>query len=154
MVTGGAHVGPILPPGGFPVLIGGMPCPHGRHGCVGPRRPRAGSFTVLIKRQPAARFGDMTAHGGAIVMGFPTVLIDETGREAGRGGPGNKSRDSGYGPVSNPLCARGRGWGRQGVKSVGGSRGLVGAVLKPPLQDQEDGEAHPCFFPSHPPLAN
>lgn len=25
--------------------------------------------------KPAARSGDMTAHGGAIVMGFPTVLI-------------------------------------------------------------------------------
>jgi uncharacterized Zn-binding protein involved in type VI secretion len=25
--------------------------------------------------QPAARMGDMTAHGGAIVAGFPTVLI-------------------------------------------------------------------------------
>jgi uncharacterized Zn-binding protein involved in type VI secretion len=25
--------------------------------------------------QPAARMGDMTAHGGTIVAGFPTVLI-------------------------------------------------------------------------------
>lgn len=25
--------------------------------------------------QPAARMGDSTAHGGAIVVGFPTVLI-------------------------------------------------------------------------------
>ena len=25
--------------------------------------------------QPAARMGDMTAHGGVIVVGFPTVLI-------------------------------------------------------------------------------
>jgi uncharacterized Zn-binding protein involved in type VI secretion len=25
--------------------------------------------------QPAARLGDMTAHGGTIVLGFPTVLI-------------------------------------------------------------------------------
>jgi uncharacterized Zn-binding protein involved in type VI secretion len=25
--------------------------------------------------QPAARMGDMTAHGGSIVIGFPTVLI-------------------------------------------------------------------------------
>jgi uncharacterized Zn-binding protein involved in type VI secretion len=24
----------------------------------------------------AARLGDMTAHGGAIVMGYPTVLIN------------------------------------------------------------------------------
>ena len=25
--------------------------------------------------KPAARMGDVTAHGGSIVMGFPTVLI-------------------------------------------------------------------------------
>jgi len=24
---------------------------------------------------PQARIGDMTAHGGAIVLGFPTVLV-------------------------------------------------------------------------------
>jgi uncharacterized Zn-binding protein involved in type VI secretion len=43
------HVGgPILPPGGMTVLIGGM---------------------------PAARVSDMTAHGGTIVLGCFTVLI-------------------------------------------------------------------------------
>ncbi len=74
------HVGgPILPPGGIPVLIGGMPA--ARMGdmavCVGPPDVIVlGSFTVLIKGQPAARLGDMTAHGGAIIMGFPTVLIN------------------------------------------------------------------------------
>jgi uncharacterized Zn-binding protein involved in type VI secretion len=31
--------------------------------------------TVLIGGLPAARMGDMTVHGGVIVMGFPTVLI-------------------------------------------------------------------------------
>ena len=50
MVTGVVpHVGgPILPPGCPTVLIGGM---------------------------PAARMGDLTAHGGTIVLGLPTVLI-------------------------------------------------------------------------------
>jgi uncharacterized Zn-binding protein involved in type VI secretion len=73
------HVGgPILPPGGIPVLIGGMPA--ARLGdmcvCVGPPDVIVlGSFTVLIKGQPAARMLDMTAHGGMIVMGYPTVLI-------------------------------------------------------------------------------
>lgn len=73
------HVGgPILPPGGIPVLIGGMPA--ARVGdmavCVGPPDVIAlGSFTVLISGQPAARMGDMTAHGGAVVLGLPTVLI-------------------------------------------------------------------------------
>lgn len=43
------HVGgPILPPGCPTVLIGGM---------------------------PAARMGDMTAHGGTIALGCPMVLI-------------------------------------------------------------------------------
>lgn len=73
------HVGgPILPPGGIPVLIGGMPA--ARVGdmavCVGPPDVIAlGSFTVLIGGLPAARMGDLTAHGGVIAMGFPTVLI-------------------------------------------------------------------------------
>jgi uncharacterized Zn-binding protein involved in type VI secretion len=74
------HVGgPILPPGGIPVLIGGLPA--ARVGdmavCVGPPDVIVlGSFTVLIRGQPAARLGDLTAHGGAIIMGYPTVLIN------------------------------------------------------------------------------
>jgi uncharacterized Zn-binding protein involved in type VI secretion len=35
-----------------------------------------GSTTVLIGGQPAARLGDLTAHGGTIVgPGCPTVMI-------------------------------------------------------------------------------
>jgi uncharacterized Zn-binding protein involved in type VI secretion len=73
------HVGgPILPPGGMTVLIGGMPA--ARVGdmatCVGPPDVIVlGSFTVLIGGMPAARVSDMTAHGGAIVLGCFTVLI-------------------------------------------------------------------------------
>ncbi len=73
------HVGgPILPPGGITVLIGGLPA--ARVGdmavCAGPPDVIAlGSFTVLIKGQPAARMGDLTAHGGTIVLGCFTVLI-------------------------------------------------------------------------------
>ena len=80
MVTGLVpHVGgPILPPGGRPVLIGGMPA--ARVGdmcvCVGPPDVIAlGSFTVLIGGMPAARLGSMTAHGGTVVIGCPTVLV-------------------------------------------------------------------------------
>jgi uncharacterized Zn-binding protein involved in type VI secretion len=73
------HVGgPVLPPGGPTVLIGNMPA--ARVGdmctCVGP--PDAivmGASTVLIGNMPAARLGSTTSHGGAIVVGFPTVLI-------------------------------------------------------------------------------
>ncbi|MGD0776873.1 MAG: PAAR domain-containing protein [Candidatus Solibacter sp.] len=73
------HVGgPILPPGGITVLIGGLPA--ARVGdmavCVGPPDVIAlGSFTVLTMKMPQARIGDLTAHGGAIVLGLPTVLV-------------------------------------------------------------------------------
>ena len=80
MVTGVVpHVGgPILPPGYPLVLIGGMPA--ARMGdmavCVGPPDVIAlGVPTVLIGGQPAARLTSLTAHGGTVVMGFPTVLI-------------------------------------------------------------------------------
>jgi uncharacterized Zn-binding protein involved in type VI secretion len=80
MVTGVVpHVGgPILPPGAPTVLIGGLPA--ARLGdmatCVGPPDTIAlGSFKVLIGGQPAARMTDLTAHGGVIILGCPTVLI-------------------------------------------------------------------------------
>ena len=73
------HVGgPILPPGMPTVLISYLPAARitDRCVCVGPPDVIAlGSPTVLIKGQPAARMGDMTAHGGSIVLGCFTVLI-------------------------------------------------------------------------------
>jgi uncharacterized Zn-binding protein involved in type VI secretion len=83
MVTPGVppipHVGgPILPPGAVTVLIGGMPAARATDMCVcvGPPDVIAmGAPTVLICNLPAARLGDPTAHGGTIVVGFPTVLI-------------------------------------------------------------------------------
>jgi uncharacterized Zn-binding protein involved in type VI secretion len=81
MVTGIIpHVGgPILPPGGMTVLIGGLPAARVSDMCVcvGPPDVIAlGSFTVLIGGLPAARMGDMTAHGGTIVLGYPMVIIN------------------------------------------------------------------------------
>ena len=73
------HVGgPILPPcvptvliGFMPAAVVGNPCV-----CVGPPDSIAkGSMTVMIGNRPAARMGDMTVHGGVIVVGCPTVLI-------------------------------------------------------------------------------
>jgi len=81
MTTGPVpHVGgPILPPGCPTVLIAGMPA--ARVGdmatCAGP--PDAivvGSTKVMIGGMPAARMGDQTAHGGVIVLGAPTVMIN------------------------------------------------------------------------------
>ncbi len=80
MVTGIVpHVGgPILPPCAPTVLIGSIPA--ARMGdmctCVGPPDTIAmGSATVLIAGSMAARIGDPTVHGGAIVVGLPTVMI-------------------------------------------------------------------------------
>ena len=80
MVTGVVpHVGgPILPPGGITVMIGGMPAAvvGGMCVCAGPPDVLPlGSFTVMVCGTPSVRMGDMTAHGGTVVMGLPTVLI-------------------------------------------------------------------------------
>ncbi len=73
------HVGgPILPPGGMTVLIGGMPAARvtDMAVCVGPPDVIAlGSFTVLTCGMPQARVMDLTAHGGTIVLGCFTVLV-------------------------------------------------------------------------------
>ena len=73
------HVGgPITGPGVPTVIIGGMPAAAMGDlcTCVGPPDTIVkGSATVLIGGRPAARMGDNTAHGGVIVLGFPTVMI-------------------------------------------------------------------------------
>jgi hypothetical protein len=48
--------------------------------CVGPPDAIArGSLGVIINNLCAARLSDQTLHGGAIVIGLPTVLIGEIG---------------------------------------------------------------------------
>jgi uncharacterized Zn-binding protein involved in type VI secretion len=74
------HVGgPVTGPGAPTVLIGMMPAARvtDMAVCVGPPDTIIkGSTKVLIANMPAARMGDSTAHGGVIVAGCPTVLID------------------------------------------------------------------------------
>ncbi|SOD90051.1 PAAR domain-containing protein [Spirosoma fluviale] len=74
------HVGgPIVGPGCPTVMIGGLPAARVGDSlvCVGPPDTIVkGSVTVLIGGAPAARMGDSTAHGGTIVAGFPTVMIN------------------------------------------------------------------------------
>lgn len=74
------HVGgPILPPGCPTVLIGGLPAARVTDlaTCAGPPDSIVmGSVRVLIGGLPAARMGDPTVHGGVIVMGCFTVLLD------------------------------------------------------------------------------
>ncbi|MEM8900177.1 MAG: PAAR domain-containing protein [Bacteroidota bacterium] len=73
------HVGgPIVGPGVPTVLIAGLPAAVVGDivTCVGPPDSIVmGSTTVLIGGKPAARLGDSTAHGGAITVGAPTVMI-------------------------------------------------------------------------------
>lgn len=80
MVTGIIpHVGgPVVGPGAPTVLIGGLPAARVADMCVcvGPPDVIAmGAFTVLIGGMPAAQMGSITAHGGTIVLGCPTVLV-------------------------------------------------------------------------------
>ncbi len=94
MVTGVVpHVGgPILPPGAPTVLIDFLPAATvtTMATCVGPPDVIVlGSMGVMINFLPAARMGDMTAHGGVIVMGSPTCIIGEVGTPSpGAGGLG------------------------------------------------------------------
>ena len=73
------HVGgPLIGPGAPTVLVGMLPAATvgDNAACVGP--PDAivkGSATVMICGRPAARVGDTTAHGGALLLGLPTVMI-------------------------------------------------------------------------------
>ncbi|GJL83489.1 MAG: type VI secretion protein [marine bacterium B5-7] len=73
------HVGgPVLPPGAPTVLINSLPAAtlSTMCTCVGPPDTIVmGSGTVLIGGVPAARLGDLTAHGGTIVAGSPNVII-------------------------------------------------------------------------------
>lgn len=83
MVTPGVppvpHVGgPIMPPGTPNVFIGKLPAAtvSSMCTCVGPPDSIVkGSMTVMIGKKPAARIGDVTAHGGSIIAGLPTVII-------------------------------------------------------------------------------
>ena len=80
MVTGVVpHVGgPISTPCSPNVLIGKLPAARVTDMCICTGPPDVivkASMTVFINKLNAARIGDMTAHGGVIVQGEPTVLI-------------------------------------------------------------------------------
>jgi uncharacterized Zn-binding protein involved in type VI secretion len=93
------HVGGPITTGCFTVITGNMP--QARVSdiciCVGPPDAIAmGSPTVIVGGMMAARIGDPTVHGGAIVTGFPTVIIGESGGGGGGGGgPGSGGSASG-----------------------------------------------------------
>lgn len=119
MVTGVVpHVGgPILPPCMPNVLTGCLPQARVTDMlvCVGPPDMIAkGSPTVLVGGLMAARMGDMTAHGGVIVLGFPTVMIGEAGSGAGGGGASM---------VAPIMASEGRGADHKAMAKV-----LIGAA--------------------------
>jgi uncharacterized Zn-binding protein involved in type VI secretion len=74
------HVGGPIVFGWPTVLIGSVPA--SRFGdfatCIGPPDTISrGAITVRIGKKAAARQTDQTAHGGLVVIGFPTVLIGD-----------------------------------------------------------------------------
>jgi uncharacterized Zn-binding protein involved in type VI secretion len=79
MVTGIVpHVGGPIVVGLPTVLVGMMPVARVTSMCVCVGPPDVvvkGSGTVLAGMMPVARITDMTAHGGVIVFGLPTVLV-------------------------------------------------------------------------------
>ena len=99
------HVGgPILPPGVPTVLIDFLPAATvtSMATCVGPPDIIVlGSMGVMIGGLPAARMGDMTAHGGVIILGSFTCMIGEVGTPS----PGA----AGAGGVTAGLVASGLG---------------------------------------------
>jgi type VI secretion system secreted protein VgrG len=88
--------------------------------CVGPPDVIAkGSPTVLIGFMMAARQGDLTAHGGVLVMGFPTVMIGEAGGGGAGGGAGGGGGGSGGGAGGSSPG----GGGAPGTDGPGGGGG-------------------------------
>jgi uncharacterized Zn-binding protein involved in type VI secretion len=79
------HVGgPILTPGVPTVMAGGVPivAVGDMAICVGGGFPDpfiVGSFTVLAMGRPIVRISDTMAHGGAVLIGLPTVMIGDSG---------------------------------------------------------------------------
>ena len=75
--------------------------------CVGPPDVIVkGSFTVLIGGMPAARIGDMTAHGGVIVMGQPNVIIGECRQRFGLFRRRSPGAGEGTGCLPTPRLSR------------------------------------------------
>jgi uncharacterized Zn-binding protein involved in type VI secretion len=72
-------ISPVLGPGGNNVFIGDQIAARKTDFCMcptsGPDPILDGSPTVLIRDQPAARFGERCSHGGTVIGGCFTVLI-------------------------------------------------------------------------------
>ncbi|MEO6804282.1 MAG: PAAR domain-containing protein [Granulicella sp.] len=114
------HVGgPIMPPGVPTVLIDFLPAATvtSMLVCVGPPDIIVkGSSGVFINYLPAARMGDMTAHGGVIVLGSPTCMIGEIGSGSpGAGGMGGVTAGLAAAGLSNPIDPNASVYGSAGT---------------------------------------
>jgi uncharacterized Zn-binding protein involved in type VI secretion len=73
------HVGgPIVGPGAATVLIGGQAAALAGDQCIcaGPVDLILPSQSrVIVLNRPIAKLGDLTAHGGSILSGCPTVIV-------------------------------------------------------------------------------
>src|SRR5262245_44703342 len=91
MVTGLVpHVGgPLIPPCCPTVItfVHPLALVTDMLSCTGPTDVIVkGSISVIVCGQQAARIGDLTAHGGVIVTGCPTVIIGDLAVSGGDGG--------------------------------------------------------------------
>ncbi|MFL1485744.1 PAAR domain-containing protein [Marinobacter sp. LN3S78] len=80
--------GPVIEGSGN-VFVGGMPVAKvgDKLACDGPPDTIAeGSPSVFINGKPAARVGSMTAHGGQLVAGNPTVMVGDASYVGTAGG--------------------------------------------------------------------
>jgi uncharacterized Zn-binding protein involved in type VI secretion len=77
------HVGgPVMGPGALTVWAGGMPVSvMGDIAiCVGPPDVLCmGSGTVMAEGRPVVRISDMSAHMGNVVIGWPSVMVGDSG---------------------------------------------------------------------------
>ena len=108
MVTGVVpHVGGPIGMGFPTVMIGFMPAARVGDMAVGVGPPDAiakGSATVMIGSMPAAQMGNLTAHGGTIAMGCPTVMINDVG--IGRAGTAQGTAMNGARAVGKAVLRR------------------------------------------------
>ena len=138
------------------VLTGGLPQARVTDlaTCVGPPDMIVkGSATVLVSGLPAARMGDMTVHGGVIVLGCFTVLIGDAGGGGGGGGgskavgPVNISKDEKSGPAEK-TPEKGPGGG-SASGSIGGD-GQGGGGSPPVAGAPGSGSGAPAASSSAP----
>lgn len=91
------HVGgPIIQPSAVNVLVGGLP-PAGAGSqciCVGPPDSIIAISTVMVGGKPVAKMGDMTVHGGSIVIGCPTVIVGTGGGAAAASAAASAATDA------------------------------------------------------------